>query len=69
MARRADGGIVGGNIDQNNVGIGGLHAPHDGIGGRDRKTGAGMNRARHTGAIDQHLQHGALLVVGGDDDD
>src|SRR5580698_6344608 len=62
-------GIVGGNIDQDNIGAGGLHTARDGIGCRDRKTGAGMNRASYTGAIHQYLEHGALLIVGGHDDD
>jgi len=63
------GGIIGGNINQEDVRMGGLDAAHDGIGGSDGKTGTGMNRAGHTGAIDQHLEDGALFVVGGYDDD
>ena len=61
--------IVGGNVDQSDVGIGAAHPPRDRIGGGHRKTGAGVNRARHTGAVDEHLQHGALLVIRGDNDD
>jgi hypothetical protein len=61
--------IVGGNVDQSHVGIGGSHPPGYRIRGSHRKTGAGVDRARHAGAVDQHLQHRALLVVRSDDDD
>ena len=30
--------------------------------------GAGMHGAGHAGTVDQHLEHGALLAIGGDDD-
>jgi hypothetical protein len=63
------GGIVDWDIDQDNVGSGGLHSPGDGIGCCDRETGAGMNCAGYAGAIHQHLQHGALFIIGGYDDD
>jgi hypothetical protein len=63
------GGIVGGDIDQENVGTGGLHAACDGIRYGDRKTGTGMDRASHASAIHQYLEDGALLIVSGHDDD
>ena len=63
------GGIIGGNVDQENVRAGGLNAAGNRIGSRERKTGASMHRAGYAGAIHQHLQHGALLVIRGHDDD
>src|ERR1700733_5271056 len=63
------GGMIGRNIHQDNVGSSGLHAPDDWIGCCDRETGAGMNRAGYAGSIHQHLEHGALLIIGGHDDD
>src|ERR1700722_7861122 len=73
LAKKFDGAhgdhmAVGGDIHQNDVGIGGLYAAHDGIGGSHGETGAGMNRGGDAGAVDQHLEHGALLIVGGHDD-
>ena len=61
--------IVGGNVDQGHIGIRGAYPPGHRIRGGHRKAGAGMDRPRHTGAVDQHLQHRALLVVGGDNYD
>jgi len=61
--------ILGRNVDQQNLGIGCLHAARDRIGCGYRETGAAMNRSGHAGAIDQHLQHGALFIVGGYDYD
>ena len=66
---QSQSGIVGGNVDQGNVGIGSAYAPGHRIGGRHRKTCTGVNRARHIGAVDEYLQHRALLVVRGHDDD
>jgi hypothetical protein len=62
-------GIIGRNIDHQDIGISGLHPAHDRVRGRYRKTGAGMDRAGHAGSVHQHLEHGALLVVSGDDYD
>src|SRR3984885_11588375 len=73
LAKKFDGAhrdhmAVGGDIHQKDVGIGGLYAAHDGIGGSHGESGAGMNRAGDAGAVDQHLEHGALFIVGGHDD-
>ena len=62
-------GIIRGNVNEQDIGMGSLYAAHDGIGRGNGETGTGMNRAGHTGAIDQHLEHGALLIVRGHDDD
>ncbi len=66
---QSQGGIVSWNINQRDVGIGGAHAACDWIGARNRKTGAGMHCARHAGAVHEHLQYRALLVVGRDNHD
>src|SRR6202046_4333617 len=73
LAKKFDGAhsdhmAVGGDIHQKDVGIGGLYAAHDGIGGSHGKSGAGVNRAGDAGAVDQHLEQGALFIVGGHDD-
>src|SRR5580704_4130056 len=73
LAKKFDGAhsdhmAVDRDIHQQDVGISGLHAAHDGIGGSHGESGAGMNRAGDAGAVDQHLQHGALFIVGGHDD-
>ncbi len=60
---------VGRNVDENDLGIGGLDAAHDGIGRSYGKSGAGVNRLGYAGPIDQHLEHGPLLVISGDDND
>jgi len=74
LAKKFDGAhghgmVVGGDIDEKNIRTGGLHAAHDGVGGGNGEGGAGVDGAGHTGAIDQHLEHGALFIVGGHDDD
>ena len=61
--------IVRRNIHHDHVGIGGLHPAHDWVRGRDRKTGARVYRPGYAGSVHQYLQHGALLVVRGDDHD
>src|SRR5258708_2237269 len=61
--------IVGRNIDESHVWIGGTYAARDGIGRRQGKGGACVHGAGHTGAVDQHLKDSALLVVSRDDDD
>src|ERR1700688_4021017 len=73
LAKKFDGAhsddvTVDGDIHQNNVGIGSLYPAHDGIGGSHGESGAGMNRAGDAGAVDQHLEHSALFIVGGHDD-
>ena len=66
---RSAGDAVGGNIDQNYIGSEGLGRADDGVGRRHRQTGVGVHGAGHAGAIDQDLQHGALIVIGGDNGD
>jgi len=67
MARMARDGCRWG-IDEKNIRTGGLHAAHDGSEAATGKV-AQVWTCCHTGAIDQHLEHGALFIVGGHDDD
>src|SRR5216684_6336631 len=66
---QGDGRIVRGDIDHYYVWIGGANTPGDGIGRSHRKRGTGMHSTRYAGAVDQHLQNGALFTIGSDDDD
>jgi hypothetical protein len=61
--------IVRWNVNQGNVGTGSSHPARHRIGPRHREGGASVYRACHSGAVDENLQHRALLVVSGDDDD
>ena len=61
--------ILAGNVDQGDVGIRRAHPPRNRIRSSDWETGAGVDGARHTGAVNEHLQYGALLIVRGDDND
>ena len=63
------GGVLHRNIHQDHSRISTLNPAHHGIRRRHRKAGPVMNRARHTGSIDQYLQHGTLLAICGDYDD
>ena len=63
------GVIVRGHIHQHDLGIGALHPAQDRICDHHRITGAGVHHARHAGAVHQHLQHGTLLAILGDDYD
>jgi len=61
--------IVRGNVDEGYVGIRSAYPAGYRIGPGYGKTGARMHSARNAGAIDQHLQQRALLVVTSDNDD
>ena len=62
-------GIICRNVHQHDIGIGGLNAAHDRVGGGYGQTGAGVHGPGHAGSVHQHLKHGTLFIVGGDDDD
>ncbi len=64
---QGDRSVVAGNIDQDDVGSGSADAAHHWIGGSHGKAGTRVSRACHTGAVHQHLQHSALLVICGHD--
>ena len=61
--------IVRGHVHENDLRAGALHPAQDRVRDHNRITGAGVHHARHAGAIDQHLQHGTLLAILGDDYD
>ena len=63
------GVIVRGHIHQHDLRAGALHPAQDRVGDHHRITGAGVHHARHAGAVHQHLQHGTLLAILGDDYD
>ena len=61
--------IVGGNIDQSHIRIGGADPPCDRIRSSYGIVGAGKHRTGYAGAVHQYLQHCALLIVSGRDND
>lgn len=57
----------GGEIDQNYVGTEGLSFADDGITRGKRQRRVGADSAGDAGAVNKHLEDGALVIVGGED--
>ena len=61
------GDAIGGEIDQNHVGGESLRLADDWIGRGQGQDRVGADGAGNAGAIDENLEDGALVVVGGED--
>jgi hypothetical protein len=58
--------IVGGNVNQNDIGRKAKSLAQDGVVRSKGQRGVAENRTSYAGAVDQHLEHSALVIVGGE---
>ena len=60
-------GVLGRDINQDDLGCVALGFKDGGIAGGERKSGMGADRAGDAGSVDQDLEHGTLIIVSGKD--